>query len=242
MGCLLKGTHVPPFIMKLIQRSQAFHSSTDLLPASQLFRIVYECAQLRGSISKNNTSSLIDITGTAIDLEGKLSLWASALPSSWTYRIVALNAEDKVYGPYYCLYEGSWQASVWNYYRICRLLIHSTILHALDTIEPSVPPTNPALALKCRLQRTSSEAVLSSVPSDICASIPYQLGLNKTEMEDTLSIPKPSGVFGLFLLLQVLVGSTGISRSNDSWLSHTLQFMGNELGIKQALVIGKRIM
>ena len=211
----------------------------ELLPASQLFRIVYKCAQLRDSDSKNETSSLIDIIGIAIDLEQKLSFWASALPSSWTYSIVTLNAEDKVYGPYYCLYEGSWQASVWNYYRICRLLIHDTILHALDTIQPSVSPTNPTLAERCQVQRTSSEAALSSVTSEICASIPYQLGLNKTEMGSPLPIPKPSGVFGLFLLLRVLVASAGFYRSNETWISHTLQLLGHELGIRQALVVGK---
>jgi len=211
----------------------------ELVPASRLFRIICEFAQLHASVTRNEATNPVEIISTAIGIENDLSTWVSDLPPLWRYRTFMRETVHYIYGDYYHIYQSSWHACIWNYYRACRILVHSILLHNLNTLASPVSLARPALVSAYCLQRAKSQTVLSRIPLDICASIPYQLGLHDREKRDHPSIPKPSGVFSLLGILQILVSSADASLRTHGWVSKTLEFMGHELGIGQALAIGR---
>jgi hypothetical protein len=241
MGCLLRKTDVPRHVTDLWPSFGASQSNTELGPACQLFHIICEFAQLRSAVYKAEVTGPVEITSAGMVVHNDLSSWARELPLTWTYLTIVLKTEDGVYGNYYHLYQSSWQATVWNNYRICCFLVHSILLQALDKIEASVSSMPPALQSAFQLQQIKSRSALSTIPSEIRASIPYQLGLNEGCRGESNSIPKPSGVFSLLGLLQVFISSTGATHAQYRWLLETPLYVGHNLGIRQALVMAQSL-
>jgi len=240
MGCLIRKTYVPHTIAELFQSSHLFHSDEELLPASRLFNILCRCIEFYVSVAKSKVTNAVETIATAISIDNDLSSWISGLPSVWKYSTVMREVPDTTYGDHYHIYQGSWCACVWNYYRLCRILIHSVMLSTLNTLSSSVSLAHADLEVAYRSQLKKTHILLSQMPSEICASISYQLCLHKTEKRNGGSIPKPSGLFSLLGLLQVLVGSPNIS-STSGWVIKTLELMGREFGIRQALGVGKQL-
>ena len=239
MGSLIKKTRVSQPIAEFVQSSPAFQSDMELVPASRLFRIICGFAQLHASVTRNEVTNPVEIISTAIGIDNDLSSWVSDLPPLWRYRTFTWDTARYFYGDYYHIYQSSWHACIWNYYRACRVLVHSILLHNLSTLALPVSLARPALVSAYCSQRAKSQTLLSRIPLDICASIPYQLGLHEREKNDYLSIPKPSGVFSLLGILQVLVSLVDASLGSNGWVSKTFELMGRELGIGQALAIGR---
>ena len=211
----------------------------ELVPASRLFRIICEFAQLQSSVRRNEVTGPVEIISAAIEIDNELSSWVSDLPPLWRYDSFTWGTANHFCGDCYHIYRSSWHASVWNYYRTCHILVHSILEHNLSILASAMSSARPALVSAYCLQRAKSQTVLSRMPLDICASIPYHLGLYMREKTDYSSIPKPSGVFSLLGILQVLVSSAYASLGSHDWLSKTLELMGCELGIGQALAIGR---
>lgn len=239
MGCLIKNTCVSTYVAESVKSSPVFQSGVEILPASQLFYIIYKFSRIRASATIQDFTTSIDIISKAIGIENDLSSWASELPLAWRYSTVECKPEDTFYGTCYHMYQNSWHACVWNYYRTCRILLHAVLLKTLNTLESTV--FHPALASAYQLQREESQSALSTMPSEIRASIPYQLGLLKTVNSDNSSIPKPSAVFSLLGLLQVFIASTDASLIAFDWMPKTLELIGHKFGIKQASITGSRL-
>lgn len=241
MGSLIEKRRVPQHIAELMQSSQAFQSDMELVPASRLFRIICRFAQLHSSFTNKDVTNAVETISIAIGIDSDLSSWVSDLPPLWMYRTVTWDTTHDIYGDCYHIYRSSWHACIWNYYRICRTLVHSALLHNLSTLASPVSLARPALVSAYCLQWAKSQTVLTKMPPDICASIPYQIGLHETEERGHASIPKPSAVFSLLGLLQVFMSSTDTSLATYGWLSKTLELMGHKFGIGQALAMGRSI-
>jgi hypothetical protein len=237
MGSLISNTRISTHIAELVESSQVFQSGVEILPASQLFHIIYKFSQLRAPVAVHDITTSIDIISKAIGIKNELSSWASELPSAWRYRTIESETEDIFYGIYYHIYHSSWHACVWNYNRVCRVLLHAVLLNTLNMLESAVSLAGPALASAYQLQRAESQSALSIVSSEVHASIPYQLGLLDAVNSDSTLIPKPSAVFSLLAVLHVFISASEASIYTFDWMPKTLELIRQKFGIKQASIL-----
>ncbi len=235
MGCLIQKTCVPQSIARL---TGVFQSDRTLLPASRLLHIMCKFARFHASIERVEASHTVEMILAAIDIDNELSSWVSELPSTWSYDKARSASAETFYGDSYHIYQSSWHACVWNYYRICRIILHTILLRSLDALASPVSSTHPALVSAYRVQRRESQAILATLPLDICATIPYQLGLNEIGARNQTA-PKPSAVFSILGLLQVFVRSADAALASQSWLSKTFEYIGHQYGAQQALALRK---
>jgi hypothetical protein len=196
---------------------------------------------LHVSITEKDVTDPVQLVALAMRLDGDLSLWVSEVPLIWRHRTITRMTTPKFYGDYCHSYQSCWIASVWNYYRLCRILVQKVVLQNLDVLFGPVSSTDPALASKCWIQHEKSRIRLSQFLDEIRASIPYQLGLDETQNTDSTLVPRSSGVISFLGLLQGLV--TAMERSDmwQDWLLSTCEFIGGEIGIRQAWVMARSI-
>ncbi|KAM0259620.1 hypothetical protein ACHAQJ_003199 [Trichoderma viride] len=240
ISCIIKRMPVPAHIRELVQSSLTFKADADLLLAIRLFNIICKLADLHSSGNTDRVTQITKKVSMAMSIEEELLSWESDLPETWRYTLAENNNTlDETYGASHHVYACSWQAYIWNHYRICRYASHTVLLHYLDTLALPVTKAHPALMQACTSQQKSSQDIRSTMLRDVRASVPYILGLyDKTKGNSSLS-PEHSGVFGLLGSIQALVGVAGadICGEDAGWLSELLKFIGSRLGIGQALVM-----
>lgn len=55
------------------------------------------------------------------------------------------DTEEKAHGKEHIVYNASWRAYIWSFYRSCRILLHNVLLRHLDAIP--MPTAHPAIIL-----------------------------------------------------------------------------------------------
>ncbi|KAL7934573.1 hypothetical protein V8C35DRAFT_31993 [Trichoderma chlorosporum] len=234
MSCLIRRIPVPSHILELARSSPAFKSDANLLPATQLFSILCKFANLHSLGICNKVTQITEKVSTAMKIEEELLSWESHLPPTWRYA-------DPDKAPRDCrhVYACSWQAYIWNHYRTCRILVHTSLLRYLDVLALPVTQAHPALTAAYTARQEASREILALMMLDVRASVAYILGLyDKAKGSNSLS-PEHSGVFGLLGSMQALVGVSDIGGEDARWLCEMLELMGSRWGIGQALVLGR---
>lgn len=220
-----------------------------LVAALSLFHISCQFADIQVS-NKRSINDLIQLISKAIVVDNDLASWAVNIPKSWNYKTSTVNREnwlDMSYGDRYHIYHSSWVACMWNSYRLCRTLVHCTIISAINELFTLIPSSSSELMTKCYSQLSQSEEALAGTVDDIRASVPYQLNLELPPQSfqrgdayaNAMVIPRPSTVFNLLLLLQAVTTSTDTSKLLGKWFPRTLTHIGTQLGVGHAIALGK---
>jgi len=185
---------------------------------------------------------------TALEnLDRDLETWEDELPEDWRY-ITTVNTSQRsndVILATLIILPNINIAGPWIAYWLARL----SVLHSIITL----------VSLQQQLQDvTSSSAetlcdnlwtVTRYITSTMCSTVPFLLGQAKTYQADPAACssgrtPRGAGIGAVFATRALFVSAQvdGIPDSLFKWALDTLQFIGAEYGIKQALVLREALL
>lgn len=241
-----------------LAKSTSIYENVEDQLLSQIVHILdMQCianALLSRSIKSIIKSDLRQLIQAAEKLDGKLADWASSVPPMWSFSS-ALNLSFSVpdtlnlsFVPSQIhRYTDFYIGRVWNMYRVSRLVLQSVLLRAV--VRLSFMSNDDQALDYLRIEKTCSDLVM-----DICASVPFLLGYDLSELRrSTTSCPynemsiwpqnamektKVSGHTGRFSLIWPLYIACSVQSIPDiqrKWLRAQLKWIA-QLGEPQAKI------
>lgn len=154
--------------------------------AAKIPNLQYRSNYLLTEPQDASKSDIENLFYSARVLDRELSDWASNISTTWSYS-AAMNirgpASSKFTSRQIHRYPNFYTARVWNFYRVSRLIVQSVLLRAISWLPISME-TRPNEFNKSKIEESSIELV-----NDICASVPFLLGHNLSNMK----LPATSG-------------------------------------------------
>lgn len=231
----------------------------------QLSAVVARLTDFCADMKNRHIVDPTEIIRTALKIDAELvSLMISVSPL-WRYTTVRVPILDgkpitqAFWGKSYHVYHSISASSLWNNYRSARIIIQELIVDTIQELETSAndnigSPQGSSLATQAR--QTALQLM-----DDICASVPYNLGMEAEDsghlevsapgssivrelnMRNTLSTFQISGAGGLTTMWPLLVAANSGFACSDlrKWITNCLDKIGHSMGINQALAMSKLI-
>lgn len=234
INCIHRQAHVPDFITEWTDELD--FETIEQSHGSELSLLVIRYANLRASMSSfNDYSDPESIISTAYQLECDLATWSKTCPLEFVYQNINLTERvDEVFSDHYHIYTNIWVATTWNHYRCARLLVNEIILDQLCHVY-EIDPLSPLFATyphfsECQILESNSNLI--HLCEDICASVPYYLGVNLDGEIRQL----PKAMYANLLIWPLYAaGATGrVSELMINWVAGRLDWIGGVMGIRQA--------
>lgn len=167
------------------------HSKTMLIPQLQ----AWASSILSQSSWDLEEDTVSEVLRTAEDLDFELTGWAFWASTQWSYSTIVRiksnepsSSHDSNFIPGEIhRYPNIYVARIWNLYRVSRLIIQS-IISRVSTLSTTI----------CNGNQTRIDAVNQSMVSQICASIPFLLGYDCSELKHSSS-PPPNSLWPQYL-------------------------------------------
>jgi hypothetical protein len=155
-----------------------------------------------------------------------LQEWANSLPRAWKY--------DRLTAKPYYIYQNSWFARIWNYYRLARILANRIILDNLDILlSPALPGQGVSTdSLKWHYEHSSS--VSSCLLQDIYDTLPSMFDSEHTSAD---SLPLSATLFFITTILQSLLKVTDRSALFSDWSTPASEVLGQRFTLTKSVVI-----
>lgn len=193
------------------------------LPPITLANIAHKFTNLHASI-KNNT--LLDSNAILLEvlaLEFELEEWHQSLPETWRFETRPAPKDM----PFTFLgmrheYKDVWVSRVLNNYRWLRILVNELLLIHMSQVEIGT------YAPEHEEQRKRSIDVISMMATDICTGI-------SSSFFQPRARGAMSGVFMILFPLGIAGSAWGVSEELHCWVINLLWYIGNQLGISQAI-------
>lgn len=213
-----------------------------------------EVNRIMASVSRSpdNIELLLDMIRRCQTVDQEHAAWAKSLPDYFQYKAVAWEdhvpngdySKAEVFPGRVDAYQDLWVASVWNMMRTSRIILASIIVRCAAWVcSPVDYRTTPEYATAAR--------TVCEVATDIIASVPYQLGWF-TKRKDLLERANLSsfgcgeedaqkGLPGYFLSwpLTCIQGQDYSTDAQRAWVKGRLVFIGNQLGVRYALMLAQ---
>lgn len=204
------------------------------------FNILVQVSNLSAEIRANANSessfrSPAPFIQKAFQLDIDLVSWVMSIHPASRYTIASVycneNKKDdseyrSVYGESHHVYPNVEIASMWNNYRLTRIIIHEIIGNIyVRLLKPGGPSEDRLMALR-------SIAISRQMAEDICASVPYHFN-----SEDVAT----GSVFRLIWPLYIASDCVGSSPPLKQWIAQTLEKIGHTMGIQQALTMSQLV-
>ncbi|GIC86192.1 uncharacterized protein Aud_002557 [Aspergillus udagawae] len=209
----------------------------DDFPAVSLIEILLKFIRLRACLADRNDQPIGNTLTEALACEMQLEVWSTSLPAKFGYiEKVSADTSQYFHGRFH-LYEDVWASRILIHYRVGRLLVNELILRLASLYGTRVEQI---------LRTTQASCTIIQMAADICvaaASQPLFLDYMSLSRRDHLSLnrtdamPPLSGVFMLMYPLVVAATATGVSSDLHEWVLHTLDHIGQTMGIRQALLM-----
>lgn len=232
----------PSSIKKLSQL--AYQSTTgDFKHKDHLSILRASLCDLYSSVKNSHLTDPVSIIGAALALDTKLIAWTLALPPSWEPTTVNVpprsqkGSEFGIYGDHYYLYPDLPISNMWNNYRATRYTLHEMIIDQLPLLHRS---NTSQLSSDYRNLAANSEAIMKHIAEDICASVPYHIGVTGKHSRSQAfnfsdnSRPAAGGyilTWHLFLAANCRFSPPGLR----SWAITCMEKIGHSMGVNQAL-------
>ncbi|KAF4956720.1 hypothetical protein FSARC_11488 [Fusarium sarcochroum] len=208
-----------------------------LVPVNHFCEINKALASVRSELKYQRIIDPTLISNQLLPIDKMFEEWAQTLPSSWEYKSYRSIGPHGIpsgrYDLQYDVYSDPWIASLWNCYRVARLLVHESIIVA--TIKYGTKEQ------KDNLQ--SSVKVLAAMADGICHSAAYHFGYQQRngtaqKPKETTYNPTP----GAFLLVWPLFFA-GIQRTSPpdqrEWVAKTIRRIGSQIGLQVAMTMAQ---
>ncbi|EPE28216.1 hypothetical protein GLAREA_09336 [Glarea lozoyensis ATCC 20868] len=194
-------------VLNQLQKSQPldaiFEKSSEMLVLTENMedKLLSKAVRIPILLSQVNSllageKSLVDYNAVskfirlAENLDDELTLWATRLPSEWSYTAVinikSFSNFEKAHSIYYPnqihRYPNLYAARLWNFYRVYRIIIQS-ILCRLSSVY--------SVEYKQDEQSQIQSRISCDLASDICASVPFLLGYDLSNLAGMQSVKYP---------------------------------------------------
>ncbi|KAG4430880.1 hypothetical protein IFR05_013639 [Cadophora sp. M221] len=192
--------------------------------------IMIRCVNFLSTIKNASPVDSITIYLEAVECDAELRDWDAQLPEEWRHKTMPTkDTSDFIYEGQIHLYEDLWRARIYTNYRWMRIMLCQVLLEH---------QTNLAMfAADETVQREDSLRTISELAHDICTSISSQL----TRFDDVENVrrqvPPMSGVFLLLHPISVAGSAMGVPKSMYLWSIRMLEYIGNTMGVYQALAM-----
>ena len=195
-------------------------------------------------------------------IDEEIAAWEAGIPESWRYSTCAsaFAGSDLAYPETTEVYPGSvhcyhdiWVASAWNAYRTYRIFAQAIVLNCTEWLLPTTwGNTN-------TFQYHSTTRILQKMVDDLCASVPFHLGissctpveisffvhskddfsvlLNKSDLFERQRGFQALGGYYLVWPLFVAASVSCIPEIQKRWLRGRMTYIGAKYGLNQATAL-----
>ncbi|KAE8353086.1 hypothetical protein BDV28DRAFT_148396 [Aspergillus coremiiformis] len=241
LGNIYKKVHTPSWLMELSRESLKYRGDTGDQILDYVFRILVDVGNLVAAIRENTFDDPATVLRRALELDAGMIAWAQSVDSRWRYIVVEVtktedekNALHPIYGDHYHIYPNLTVSMVWNHYRFTRILLH-TVIGFLCTRSPR----GMGRASTDGPSEKQSMVITQQLAEDICASVPYHLGLVGSSDGSSLGIPFAGAVIRLIWPLFIASDCKGSSPKMRAWIAQCLDKIGHGVGINMALTMAR---
>ncbi|RHZ58689.1 hypothetical protein CDV55_103778 [Aspergillus turcosus] len=201
----------------------------DDFPAVSLIEILLKFIRLRASLSEGHAQPTGSALMEALACETQLERWSTSLPGKFGYvEKVSPDTSQYFHGRFH-LYEDVWASRILIHYRLGRLLVNELILHLASRCDSSIDQI---------LRTAHARRTVIQMAVDICVAAASQsLFPGYTRLSRSPITPPLNGVFMLMYPLAVAGTASGVSNDLREWVLHTLDHIGQTMGIRQAFLM-----
>lgn len=149
-------------------------------------RVVMQLTNFCAALKDGSITQPSEIIRRTLNLDADLTSILLTAPPSWGYKTVKVPLVDgepitnTVWGDSYHVYRDLSVSGLWNNARSARILMHEMLLEAVKSLENSSPGSSGLH--QQQIIASQSRQIAHQLVDDICASVPFHLGMG---MEDT---------------------------------------------------------
>ncbi|KAL2822152.1 hypothetical protein BDW59DRAFT_106761 [Aspergillus cavernicola] len=203
-------------------------------PAFELIEILIKFVRLCAALPYHQATE-VELLREVVGLEFELQSWMDCLPAQWSFVVEeTADVPGTFYGQYH-IYQNVWASRVLNNYHVSRLLVNEVILAFISKIdEPTVEWIE---------QKERSLGVVTQMATDICVGIATQDLFRERNSLLSQHQPRPllRGIFMTIYPLTAAASATTVPDQLRNWVIQTLQKIGDQMGIREALEAIPRI-
>ena len=167
-----------------------------------------------------------------VEVRNHLFEWEESLPPLYKYNRLTFDTCEGFPLGYYLTYNDFWIASIWNTYRCIALLVNELILDYLGTAASQF--SSDSLSIAAADKRFAQDCMDTAI-ADICATIPFYLGLDRNTGTSNPSIGMPRAAVCESLIWPLyLAASSTQSREEKDWIAKQLDDISCLIGNRQA--------
>jgi hypothetical protein len=245
--CWQKHTPVPHNIIEWSEAAHQYENGEDVA-AERLWQISNQLCNLRilsrkisDSSSPYDFSDSRKVIASALEMDNELAVWAATCSSAYRYETVTI--EDKsedLYFNCYHVYSSISVATVWNDYRVIRILVNELLLrHSRKIMEEGLKSieTENLSSFHYRLVQNSA-SITVQLAGDICSSVPFYLGFSPKNSKAPKRKHFPKTITGCLLVWPLYIATrTEFGPEIREWAVSRLKRIAEDMGIKQAMVV-----
>lgn len=249
-ACMQRQLPLPEGIIEMTEKiysSKVFGDVTPEQIATCSLRLAFmKFNQFRASLGADSTIDVESASIQALAIDRTIALISSNPPTEWQYEMhfTETASRDIVFEGRYHVYPSIRAATIWNHLRGARCLIHISILKLLLLDRSRLFPTLNMESYMSQLR--SSIDVIRKLQFEILASVPHALGFVKRTDFGGYEITKTHGTRagdGYFVMWSLFTVGVNVvkSRGVEEYCIRWLKFVGEEMGVQQALVLARAI-
>jgi hypothetical protein len=197
--------------------------------------------QISGSSSPYDFSDSKKVIANALEIDNELAVWTTTCSSAYSYQTV--NVEEKsedLYFDYYHVYSSISIATVWNDYRVIRILVNELLLqHSRKIMQEELESieTKNLSSFVCLLVQNSA-SITVQLAGDIFSSVPFCLGFSPKNSQAPKKKHFPKAITGCLLVWPLYIATrTEFGPEMREWAVSRLGRIEEDMGIKQAMVV-----
>ncbi|CAI7602415.1 unnamed protein product [Penicillium discolor] len=174
-----------PTMTQLTEEAKQYRDPDDRI-IDDVNRVVIQLTNFCAALKDGSITQPSEIIRRTLNLDADLMSILLTMPPSWGYRTVKVPLVDgepitrTVWGDSYHVYRDLSVSGIWNNARAARLIMHEMLLEAVEALENSSPGSSGLH--QQQIITTQSRQIAHQLVDDICASVPFHLGMG---MEDT---------------------------------------------------------
>ncbi|KAH8656674.1 hypothetical protein BGZ60DRAFT_145751 [Tricladium varicosporioides] len=181
---------------------------------------------------------LLNIIKAGIELDRQYQTWSETPEDYWLYQVVRSSYPNNPARPHHHIYYDTTVGFIWNNFRSVRIHLHEILLHCCTLIEAQ-PSGQPMLSAFEETRRESS-IVIQDMITDICASIPFCLGLIDRGGRATTERPQSIEGYRCMYPLYLAMVSAKEGGEIQTWIRDKLEWISAAMGIRLAMILARR--
>lgn len=197
--------------------------------ANRFGEINARLAAVRADIKYRNITDPSAVATALLPFDNELESWSNRIPMEWKpklYRRLQDDASQSIHedlDSQYEAYPDLWVASMWNNYRVVRILIHETIMSI--TLKYGTPEQ------KANLQ--PSVDLLREMTTQVCRSVAFHLGTQQHRKSMASIDAIPGGYLLAWpLFLAGMLRTT--PRAQRQWMASRMHHIAVTMGLRLA--------